>query len=281
MTRHDRSYDLVRRLLWQIESDMERSQSLTGLAQAVGLSPFHLSRMFTLRTGQSLMGYVRARRLSRAAHRIANGDHSVTDAAFAAGYDSVEGFSRAFRARFGIAPSSVRRPEDLTRLCLQEALPMTTTPKDVTPLAIRETPGLTLLGKSGLFTIETRPRIPALWSEVAGRWGHIMQGKGTYGVCYGFQEDGAFRYMPAFDASLTDERDGLETLDIPTQLHAVFEHRGHVSSIAETWDGIFANWAPGSEYDVISAPEIEYYRPEFDPAKPGNIEIWIPISPRS
>lgn len=281
MTRHDRTSDLVRRLIWQIETDMERPTSVQGLAETVGLSPFHLSRMFSLRTGMPLMGYVRARRLSRAARMIADGTCNVTEAAFSAGYDSVEGFSRAFRARFAVAPSSIRTPNDLTPLCLQEALTMTTAPKDVTPRDIRETPGLTLLGKSDLFTIETRPRIPALWSEVAETWGHLFDGKGAYGVCYGFQEDGAFRYMPAFDASLTEDRDGLEVLEIPTQLHAVFEHDGHVSSIAETWDGIFANWAPGADYEVIPAPEIEYYRPEFDVLKPGNLEIWIPVKPRT
>ncbi|MGH3348661.1 MAG: helix-turn-helix domain-containing protein, partial [Nocardioides sp.] len=49
--------------------------------------------------------------LERAAWQLRHGA-SVTDAAFAAGYESVEGFSRAFARAYGHLPSEVRAPGD-------------------------------------------------------------------------------------------------------------------------------------------------------------------------
>jgi hypothetical protein len=47
--------------------------------------------------------------LERAAHELSATPRSVTHVAFDAGYDSLEGFSRAFRRAFGLSPSHYRR----------------------------------------------------------------------------------------------------------------------------------------------------------------------------
>lgn len=62
---------LVSRTLWRIESNLADAPSLGDLASAENVSPFHLSRAFTLVTGQPVIGYVRARRLSEAARQLA------------------------------------------------------------------------------------------------------------------------------------------------------------------------------------------------------------------
>ena len=51
--------------------------------------------------------------LERAAWQLRQGA-SVTDTAFAAGYESVEGFSRAFARAFGHPPSASARPPAAT-----------------------------------------------------------------------------------------------------------------------------------------------------------------------
>ena len=157
--------DLIARILWQVETDLFRGPDLSSLAIAVGISRFHLTRAFALRTGQPLGTYVRRRRLSEAAKARSAGE-SVTNAAFDAGYDSVEGFSRAFRACFGLAPSSIRGPDDLSRISLQEAIEMPKTDDSKTPVPeIRTIDPITLVGRSGRFTMESRTRIS--WRRVA------------------------------------------------------------------------------------------------------------------
>jgi AraC-like DNA-binding protein len=68
-------------------------------------SPYHFSRLLSRATGEPPVAMRRRVLLERAAWQLAGG-MSVTDAAWAAGYESVEGFSRAFTRAFGRAPSS-------------------------------------------------------------------------------------------------------------------------------------------------------------------------------
>ena len=74
------------------------------LAEAAGFSAFHFSRMFTGMVGESPGEFLRRLRLERAARALQSRER-VTEVAFDAGYESLEAFSRAFRAAFGCAPS--------------------------------------------------------------------------------------------------------------------------------------------------------------------------------
>jgi AraC family transcriptional regulator len=68
-------------------------------------SPHHFSRLLSRATGEPPVAMRRRVLLERAAWQLTQGT-SVTDAAWAAGYESVEGFSRAFTRAFGRSASS-------------------------------------------------------------------------------------------------------------------------------------------------------------------------------
>jgi AraC-like DNA-binding protein len=78
--------------------------SLDEMAGRAFSSPFHFSRRLSRDTGEPPVAMRRRILLERAAWQLAQGT-SVTDAAWAAGYESVEGFGRAFTAAFGRSPS--------------------------------------------------------------------------------------------------------------------------------------------------------------------------------
>jgi AraC family transcriptional regulator len=277
MKRTHTQSDLIARTLWQVETDLSRGPDLPALADAIGVSRFHLTRAFSLRTGLSLGTYVRRRRLSEAAKARSAGQ-SVTNAAFDAGYDSAEGFSRAFRACFGLAPSSIRGPEDLNRIPLQEAMKMTPTETTDTPVPeIRTIEPIPLVGCSGRFDMESRTRIPALWDDTVSEWYDAMIGGPTYGVCSDFSDSGDFTYTVAFPGETAE---GLDRLTLPGGTYAVFAHDGHVSTISQTWDAIFAKWAPVADYDLLNGPEFELYDADFDPKGEGKVAVWVPVAPR-
>ncbi len=69
-----------------------------------GLEPARVRRWFKKHHGMTFQAYLRALRINRAFGLIRHGS-SVTEAAFAAGYDSLSGFSAAFRRITGVSPS--------------------------------------------------------------------------------------------------------------------------------------------------------------------------------
>ena len=106
---------------WHIGEPMTMSE----LAKASGYSQWHAARIFKELTGVTPFDYIRARRLSSAAARLADGA-KVVDVAFDFVFDSHEGFTRAFSRRFGIAPRPTRRRvRRFASFCRQ--MPMTIT----------------------------------------------------------------------------------------------------------------------------------------------------------
>ncbi|WP_016693690.1 helix-turn-helix domain-containing protein [Rhodococcus rhodochrous] len=86
----------------------ENNATLERMAQHAYASQWHFSRTFAVGTGESPVALRRRVMLERAAWQLRHGS-SVTDAAFAAGYDSVEGFARAFARAYGYPPSAAAR----------------------------------------------------------------------------------------------------------------------------------------------------------------------------
>jgi AraC family transcriptional regulator len=97
-------------VLAYIEMNLEGDLSVDALSRIANFSKFHFHRQFAAYVGMPVARYVQLTRLRRAAHRLASREFcSVLDAAFEAGFDSPEAFSRAFRRAFGTAPSSFRQ----------------------------------------------------------------------------------------------------------------------------------------------------------------------------
>ncbi|MCL2573458.1 MAG: helix-turn-helix transcriptional regulator [Defluviitaleaceae bacterium] len=70
--------------------------------------------MFSYIIGVSLSGYLRRRRLTKAAFDLQDGN-KVIDVALRYGYDSHTAFNRAFQAVRGISPSAARIPDTILK----------------------------------------------------------------------------------------------------------------------------------------------------------------------
>src|SRR4051812_44837511 len=98
----------VGKALWFIESHFAEELTLDDIAHCGCVSRFHLARAFEAATGVPVMRYVRGRRLSEAARRLADGAPDILTVAIDAGYGSHEAFTRAFREQFGLTPEALR-----------------------------------------------------------------------------------------------------------------------------------------------------------------------------
>ncbi|MET0998562.1 MAG: helix-turn-helix domain-containing protein [Marmoricola sp.] len=82
----------------------EDNATLDEMADGAFASSYHFSRQLTRGAGEPPVTMKRRVLLERAAWRLRHGAR-VTDVAFEAGYESVEGFTRAFSRSFGHPPS--------------------------------------------------------------------------------------------------------------------------------------------------------------------------------
>ena len=95
-------------LLARLAESDGKLESLAELAARDGRSPFHLQRVFRATVGESPLQFSRRVRLQRAAASLLVTNKSVLDVALEAGFESHEGFTRAFRARFDVSPREFR-----------------------------------------------------------------------------------------------------------------------------------------------------------------------------
>lgn len=82
--------------------------AVADLADAAGYSLFHFCRVFARCVHMSPYTYVVRRRLTVAAEAVIGTDRRIVDVATASGFDSHEGFSRAFARVFGCTPGEAR-----------------------------------------------------------------------------------------------------------------------------------------------------------------------------
>ncbi|WP_160716497.1 AraC family transcriptional regulator [Chitinophaga solisilvae] len=82
--------------------------SLPQLASIGNLSPFHFNRLFKQVTAATPYNYLLQVRLKEAQLQLQHTRQPVTGIAFAAGFNSLEHFSAAYKKQFGKSPSSIR-----------------------------------------------------------------------------------------------------------------------------------------------------------------------------
>lgn len=272
----------VGKALWFIESHFARELTLDNIADCGCVSRFHLARAFEAATGFSVMRYVRGRRLSASARRLASGAPDILAVAIEAGYGSHEAFTRAFREQFGLTPDALRARGHLDNLALVEPIKM-----DETLLAHLEPPrfedgkALLVAGLSERYTCETSAAIPSQWQRLNHYFGKVpgQIGNVAYGVCYNADDAGNIDYLCGVEVGDFSALPGeLSRLRIPPQRYAVFSHREHVSAIRRTWNTIWNQWLPTSGHVPADAPNFERYDEKFDPVSGmGGLEIWLPL----
>lgn len=94
----------VQRMQDYIATHAAEKITLCDLAEVALFSPFYCARIFKELTGLAPADYIRRLRLSHSALRLRDEKCKVIDLAYESGYDSVDGYQRAFHNEFGCNP---------------------------------------------------------------------------------------------------------------------------------------------------------------------------------
>jgi|HubBroStandDraft_3_1064219.scaffolds.fasta_scaffold46141_2 AraC-like DNA-binding protein len=110
-----------------VEENLAEKISLHEVAELCGLGPFQFSRAFKHEQGTTFREFLIQRRINRALQLFDNPKASVTDVAFAAGFNDLSYFARVFRRFTGVTPSFYRQERGLREMM---QLPMPEPPPD-------------------------------------------------------------------------------------------------------------------------------------------------------
>jgi AraC family transcriptional regulator len=103
--------DRINRAINFVLNNMDRPIRLEQVARVACFSPFHFHRIFRSLIGESLNEFVKRIRLERALAMMSRKTWktkrhlSLTDIAFATGFNSSSDFARSFKQRYGVPPS--------------------------------------------------------------------------------------------------------------------------------------------------------------------------------
>lgn len=91
-----------------IEENLFDSLSLELLSKNTYLSKYHFHRVFLSSIGNSVMRFIRERRIIRSTHLLIYSNETITSISFEHGFKSLDTYIRAFKKMYGITPSEYR-----------------------------------------------------------------------------------------------------------------------------------------------------------------------------
>lgn len=98
----------LRQVLDYIDAHFEQQIKLENLAQLLGMSQFHFSRLFKQSLGSSPYQYLIQQRVERAKQLLKQTDQPIVEIALACGFNSHSHLSKTFRQIIGVTPKAYR-----------------------------------------------------------------------------------------------------------------------------------------------------------------------------
>lgn len=273
----------VEKALWYIEAHLRLDFSLADIAANAAVSRHHLLRAFGAATGLSVMRYVRGRRLSTAAERLAGGAGDILSVAIDSGYNSHEAFTRAFGEQFGATPAEVRARGSAERLALVQPLSLDAAPLEIESPRFEDLDVLLIAGLNRRYGgLEDSAGVPGQWQQFSVEQSQITDrvGAAAYGVCFNLDDEGSMDYLSGLQvAGFGSQSSQFACLRIPRRRYAVFVHREHIAGIRRTWDAIWNGWLPRSGHEVADAALLERYDDHLHPQSGrGGFSLLVPLS---
>ena len=248
---------------------------VASLAGVAGYSEYHFLRAFRDAVGLTPADYVRKRRISEIVRRIGDG-RSMSDVAFAWGFNSRENFTRAFRKEHGILPSAFRETSCSLRLY---------------PAFVFEpeepAPAVSICRLEG-FAVAAYPFgtdfAPTAWNRYNAEGRSAKLSGGTVEEDFGVmirRGDGRLAYNIGIraDRAKGDIR-GTVRLEIRAGLYAAFdteasEQHDFVRVIQTTWNWIYNVWMPENGWQRSPGYEFETY---VESSRKYTERIFVPIT---
>lgn len=267
--------------------------SLEVIAEYVGVSDYHFRKIFFYLSGLTLSEYIKNRKLSEASMDLLNGE-KVTDVALKYGYQSMDGFSRAFKKWCGFLPSEVIKRK------VSKSFPKLSFVINVKgginmEFRIEEKPAFNLVGVSKRVPMQfegINHEIVKLAESITDKQKeemHSLQNiepkeivNASYEADANFlKEEGDLTHLIGVLTTKNQISDVLEKVPVEASTWAIFPNEGPFpSTLQETMAKVYSEWLPSSNYEVINAPSFSFTKMDKDKKNYAYSEVWIPVRTR-
>lgn len=276
-----------------IEEHITEPLDIGNIARVMNISGYYYQKLFNVLCGFGVGEYIRNRRLALAGSELMATDERVIDIALKYGYDTPEGFTRAFTRFHGVPPSAVRRGspvKSFAKLCVTIIVKggSTMNYKVVTKESFKV---LEKVEEQSIADEQNLNTIPQFWtrSHEDGTVRRLLELTSDrsyiFGICYGNtpSDSKTFDYSIAArvagDFKETDVPAGFRLSEIPARTWIVFECVGAMSgAIQELWHKIITEFFPSSPYKPTYEMDIEAYTEGNMSLDTYKSEIWVPVT---
>nr|WP_304214876.1 AraC family transcriptional regulator [Fredinandcohnia onubensis] len=273
-----------------IENHLTDELPLESISEYAGVSDFHFRKIFFYLSGLTLSEYIKNRRLSEANKDLLNGE-KVTDVAFKYGYQSVDGFTRAFKKWSGFLPS------DVIKTGISKSFPKLSfviTVKGGTSMEykIEDKPAFNLVGVSKRVPMQFEGvnneivKLAQSITEEQKAEMHALQNIEPYEIVNAsyhadanfLKEEGDLTHLIGVLTTDNQVSDRLDKVPVKACTWAIFPNEGPFpSTLQETMAKTYSEWLPSSDYEVINVPSFSFTKMDKDKEGYAYSEVWIPV----
>lgn len=271
-----------------IEEHITEPLDIAAIAGQMHISPFYYQKIFTIMCGFSVGEYIRGRRLSLAGSELSKTDKKVIDIALKYGYETPEGFTRAFVKFHGVSPSAAKNGAPL-KSCARLSVTVIMKGGSIMDYKVVKKEAFRVIEKRITCSVseDSNVEIPKFWDKchADGTVKRLLElasdRENIFGICYAHTQEKSQTFDYSIAAAIDDGAEipeGFTANVIPARTWLVFECTGAMpDAIQQLWHRICTEFFPSSEYEPTYEMDVEAYKDGDMCASDYRSEIWVPV----
>ncbi len=276
-----------------IEDHLTDDLSLEIISIYAGVSDFHFRKIFFYLSDITLSEYIKNRKLSEASMNLLHGE-KVTDVALKYGYQSMDGFTRAFKKWCGFLPSEVMK-NGIIKTFPKLSFVITVKGGINMEFKIEDKLAFNLVGVSKRVPMQFEGvnneivKLAQSITEEQRKEMHSLQNIEPYEIVNAsyeadanfLREEGDLTHLIGVLTTTNQVSDQLEKVPVDAYTWAIFPNEGPFpSTLQNTMAKVYSEWLLSSDYEVINAPTFSFTKMDKDKKDYAYSEVWIPVRKR-
>ena len=265
--------------------------SLEIISEYAGVSDYHFRKIFFYLSGLTLNEYIKNRKLSEANKDLLNGE-KVTDVALKYGYQSMDGFTRAFKKWSGFLPSdSIKK--GISKSFPKLSFIITVKGGISMEFRIEDKQAFNLVGVSKRVPMQFQGvnneivKLAQSITDEQRKEMHSLQNIEPYEIINAsyeadanfLKEEGDLTHLIGVLTTENEVSNLLEKVPLKACTWAIFPNEGPFpSTLQETMAKIYSEWLPSSNYELINAPTFSFTKMNEHKKDYAYSEVWIPVT---